>query len=506
MSITSNKESTQLTILAKKSSLILAATVFGLGLNYFYSIVLARILGAMEFGIYALGLTVFNLVSTLAVAGLDSAVLRFVPRAMATADQAYVRSTIRVLLMLSLLFGGSFGVVLYVASPYISEFGFHAPASRPVLTVFAIGIPAFTVACVLIAGLQAFHDVVWRTTIKYLCEPLVRAVVAIWLLWIGWTVLGAAAAFVLATVVTALLALIPLRHHLRPSSSEDAQRLSARTVLSFSLPLLLSLLFASIATRSDILFLGYWTKPDEVGIYSAAFQTASILIVTLGAMESIATPLFSHSIARADYGELARLYKTVLRWSLTVALPMFLMMSFFAKEVLSLFGPGFESGAWPLAILAFGQIINAATASTHNVLVLTGHSRMVMWNSMGVGLLQVGLHMWLIPRYGIMGAAISTTSAMVIINFVRLLQSQLILGLQPFGRKVWKPLLAGGCCILAAFAISLWKPWLGLPWMVALVVLIYAAFLFILGLEKDDHVILLRVRESVRTYLGVAFK
>jgi O-antigen/teichoic acid export membrane protein len=463
-------------------------------------------LGATEFGVYALGLAAFNLVSTLAVAGLDSAALKFLPAAMATTNSMHVRSTIRVLLTLSLLFGSSFGVLLYLVTPYISEFIFHVPASGRVLSIFAIGIPAFAISCVLIASLQAFHDIVWRATIKYICEPLLRIALAVLLLWMGCAALGAAASFVIATITTALLALFPIRNHLGLSYVQDGVQLPAGTVLRFSLPLLSSLVFASVATRSDILLLGYWTEPEQVGIYSAAFQTASILILTLGAMESIATPLFSHSVARDDYVELARLYKTVLRWSLSVALPLFLVMTLFAKEVISVFGSDFESGALSLSILAFGQIINAATASTHNVLVLTGHSRMVMWNSIGVGILQIGVHMLLIPRFGMLGAAVGTTSAIVAINGVRLLQSHRILGLQPFERMIWKPLLAGFCCTFVALALWPWKLLLGTPLLIALVALVYISLLFALGLDEDDQIILLRARESVRVYFGLAFK
>jgi O-antigen/teichoic acid export membrane protein len=59
------------------------------------------------------------------------------------------------------------------------------------------------------------------------------------------------------------------------------------------------------------------------------------------------------------------------------------------------------------------------------------------WNVMNVALslgVQMGLDVWLIPDYGILGAAIGWAAAIVLANLVPLLQIGIVYGLHPFGR------------------------------------------------------------------------
>ena len=69
----------QLVRVARGGVLIFISMFFGLGLNYIYSICLARMFDAEVFGLYTLGLAAFSVLSVVSVAGLDRAILRFIP-------------------------------------------------------------------------------------------------------------------------------------------------------------------------------------------------------------------------------------------------------------------------------------------------------------------------------------------------------------------------------------------------------------------------------------------
>lgn len=57
--------------IALSGTAVLLASAFGNGLNYAFGIFLAGTLGAEEFGLYALALTIFNIVSLAVVFGMD---------------------------------------------------------------------------------------------------------------------------------------------------------------------------------------------------------------------------------------------------------------------------------------------------------------------------------------------------------------------------------------------------------------------------------------------------
>ncbi|TKB79787.1 MAG: flippase [Nitrospira sp.] len=476
----------QLVRIARGTALFAAGTVFGLGLNYVYGIVLARLLGADDFGLYSLGLALFNVLTVIAIAGLDNAALKFVADTKAQGNSNQINGVVRAALLLSLAFGGIAALLLVFTAHGVAHTVFAKDALEPVLWWFAIGIPAFSVSAVMIAVLQANQDVVWRTSIKYLMEPIVKAVLTLILVWVGWGLEGAIIASVAALVGSVMLSLIPLRPFLRRSVSGGGVRGHAGAILSFSSPLLLALLAASVANRTDLLLLGYWWPSSDVGIYAAAFQTATVLTVILGCLESIATPYLSESVAASDWKHTNILYGTVVRWSCVCALPLCLIMLLFPAQILSIFGPTFQAGAGCLIILACGHLINAVTACANNALLWAGHSRRVMWNYLIVAAAQIAADLALIPRYGMVGAACGAFFGLLLMNWLRTWQASHLIGIHPFPATLTKPLAAGAAGVVFLLGVRWLLPQAGPFPQVMLLLGSYVGVLLLLGLEQDD--------------------
>jgi O-antigen/teichoic acid export membrane protein len=494
----------ELVRIANGTALVFTATFFGLGLNYAYNIFLARYLGAGSFGLYALGLATFNLLAVISLAGLDSATLKFVPASVATEDERGIRRTVRTLLGLSLAFGCLVGAVLLLGSHTIAIEIFRKPEIARVLWILALGIPAYAASSVLICTLQAFQEVRWRTFVKYISEPVVKVILTLVLLWAGWDLDAALVAFVAALVLSVVLALAPLRRMLSLRPVGVPSSVSIGEVLTYSMPLLWAVLLSSVAVKADVLLLGYWRSAGDVGVYSAAFQTSAIIVLVLQSFESIANPLLSESIARRDRSQLEKLYKILLRWVLTLSFPIFLVIALLPKELLALFGEKFEGGALCLVILAIGQIVNAGTGSANNILLLAGHTRLVMWNTLLAGILQIALNLILIPRYGIVGAAVAAAASLVLVNIVRIVEGFRLLGIQPYEWNVWKPVAAGIGTSVVVVLLKEGLPVRNLFLLVCVVAASYFALLFALGLGEEDIVVLRGVRQRIQRMVGVA--
>ena len=250
--------------------------------------------------------------------------------------------------------------------------------------------------------------------------------------------------------------------------------------------LLLALLAASVANRTDLLLLGYWWPSSDVGIYAAAFQTATVLTVILGCLESIATPYLSESVAASDWKHTNILYGTVVRWSCVCALPLCLIMLLFPAQILSIFGPTFQAGAGCLIILACGHLINAVTACANNALLWAGHSRRVMWNYLIVAAAQIAADLALIPRYGMVGAACGAFFGLLLMNWLRTWQASHLIGIHPFPATLTKPLAAGAAGVVFLLGVRWLLPQAGPFPQVMLLLGSYVGVLLLLGLEQDD--------------------
>jgi len=180
-----------------------------------------------------------------------------------------------------------------------------------------------------------------------------------------------------------------------------------RAMEHFGLPLLPSSL-ALWATRfSDRFFIHHFLGFEETGVYSFGVNIASALVLLITAF-LLAWPAYAYSIedddeARHAYGYVLTYYIFFMTWT-AVAL------SLLAPSLAHLLAPR-DSGYWPGArvvpLIAFGNVIFAGY-SVLTISIGRVQKTGANWVITGLGaLVNVALNIVLIPRVGIMGAAIS---------------------------------------------------------------------------------------------------
>src|ERR1700686_2986195 len=112
---------------------------------------------------------------------------------------------------------------------------------------------------------------------------------------------------------------------------------------------------------------------------------------------------------RGEIKRLEEVFRVSTKWSLYVSIPPFLVMCFASRGVLSvLFGKPYEIGWAALIILGVGQLVNAGTGPVTGLLVMAGlqnHLFVISGASLGAG---AAMCIFLIPRWGMAGAAVAT--------------------------------------------------------------------------------------------------
>jgi O-antigen/teichoic acid export membrane protein len=480
---------------------LLLASAFGNGLNYAFGIFLARTLGPEEFGLYALALTMFNMLTLAVVFGMDTGAIKFVSHHLGDGQYSKARETLVAAAFMAFGSGLIAAIGLGLLASPLATTVYSKPELVLSLLLFAASIPFATVAIVLISALQAFQTVRYTILIKYLWEPIAKFVFAAVLLWAGFQLLGVLISIVLTLVVSAALALRAV-HGLVFSGSGGLlvwNTQEARTLLIYCLPLAVSNLFGVVAPRSDILILGFWANTQEVGIYLAAFQTAAIMALVLRAFDTGLSPIISRAWSQQDRARMRDSYQAVARLSITVSLPVFCCLILFAKDILKVFGTEFSNGAAALMILAVGQVFNNATGSANTVLLMSGHSRLVMTNTVVMGVALLAVTATVIPFWGINGAAIAASTTFVLTNVIRVIQVWRLHHMQPYTWSLSKPIAAAAAAtgILVVFlnsVVILPIPVLGL----ALGVL-YLTGLLLLGINQEDRLVFQSLFSRVRS-------
>jgi O-antigen/teichoic acid export membrane protein len=479
-------------------STMLAASAFGNGLGYLLGIVLARLLGAEDFGIYAVGMAVFNVLALVALCGADTAVIKFLSEAIHRDDRPHAARTLVVVLAYAMIAGTlAAGLLLWSSHTWLLDL-YRRPQLIPILAVLALNIPLVMTVTVFIASFQAEHAFRPIVTIRYLWEPLGKIALAIIAVGAGWGLLGVVGAFTATSLISVSLAAYAARTMLLEGLGRRApygDLIAALT--SYGLPLSIMTIVGVVAPRTDVLFLGYWVEAAKVGLYQAAYQTAAILTLIAAALDMAFAPLSARLFATQDVTRVRSLYQTVSRWLLTVSLPVALIFIVFGSDILLLFGPAFSLAGECLLILAIGHGINNWTTCAHTVLLMSGHARLAMWNTIGLGLLLVTLNGILIPRFGITGAALAVAVSMGLGGLLRLTQVWWLHGLHPFSIRLLKPISAGLATIVLGYLTKgLLRPDLLLG-AVFTAGTCYVVLLWIMKIEEDDRLALVGLKHRV---------
>jgi len=182
-------------------------------------------------------------------------------------------------------------------------------------------------------------------------------------------------------------------------------------------------------------------------------------------------------------------YQAVSRLSITVSLPIFCCLILFANDILKVFGSEFSNGAAALMILAVGQVFNNAMGSANTVLLMSGHSRLVMTNTVVMGVALLAVTATVIPYWGMTGAAIAASTTFILTNVVRVIQVWRLHHIQPYTWGLAQPIIAAAAAagivlMLHNSAVMLPSPVLGLA-----LGILYLTGLLLLGISQEDRLV-----------------
>jgi O-antigen/teichoic acid export membrane protein len=181
----------------------------------------------------------------------------------------------------------------------------------------------------------------------------------------------------------------------------------------FGLPLVPSALALWVINFVDRQFVVHYKGLTEAGIYSTAIKVASVISFAMIAFRT-AWPAFAYSIE--DDREARRTYAFVLTYLITFASWIALFLGALAPWLVELLtSPKYQRAQEAVALLSFAFVAYAG----YTVLAIgSGRARKTQlnWVVTGVGAaVNVGLNFWLIPKYGMVGAAIATAIAYVVL-------------------------------------------------------------------------------------------
>jgi O-antigen/teichoic acid export membrane protein len=424
--------------IARGAGLVLVGTVLSTGIGFLIRTFLIRELPTAAYGLFALALSTAGALSTVAALGLRQGVARTVSRCETDSQVRDVTLTaITSTLVVSLLFSGT--LVVFAGS--LANSIFQEGRLTPFLQIIGALIPGMTIQAVVIATFRGKKRVYERIMLRSLVSPVARLILIGVAVFFGYGAFGAVVAWTVGVVLSAMLGL----HYLyRRTTTFKITTFNPcyRSLLKFSLPLMVSSAMWTAVQQADNLLLGYYKTSVDVGIYDGAFLLARLLLIVLGSFGFLFMPIFSELEAAGELNRMNKVYNSVTEWATLLVLPLYVAMLLVPEAILfTLFKESYIPGTIPLMVVASGFFFHVLSGSCGDALVALGRTRLVMAGNIGAGALNVLLNLALIPRFGIVGAAAASAGAYVLFNLFYLLWLYRETGILPFSRSFLKPMI-----------------------------------------------------------------
>ena len=376
-------------------------------------LLIARLLGIENFGVYALLLTVVELVALISGFSYGDFLTREVAKDPQLAWPLATRITqIRFAYSIPCV---AIAVLVLAALRFPAALIVNAALLSLTLMPRVVGDSVQGI----MKALQRFRPLLWVE----LAQGAIMLSVAPLLILKGFGLKGVIVAEVIAASAGAMIAVLAVVPALDFKSIQSRSfRELARSTLAFNVyPFI-----ATIYDRLDIVLLSKLAGNIATAVYSVPYRVfASLSIIPYGVMGAL-LPVFSASgMNRETRQDCARAMKFLYLIALQVVL---LVLAFARPAILAVLGQGYSGSIMTIKILAWASIpvfLNHAL----NILLLAAHKEKIfVWTATICTVFNVSANLVLIPRFSFIGAAVATLLTEILLFAQNCLLVQRFLG------------------------------------------------------------------------------
>jgi O-antigen/teichoic acid export membrane protein len=487
-------------VVAKGGAVQIVGQITQRSLSFFFIAAAQRVLETAGLGLYRVVAQVLAIGGQLGLLGFNYASMRWISKARVANEPGVVRGAASVGIGGSAIASVIVAAGLVVFAPQIAPI--FADKDAPVddverlIRVGALYVPFFALMQVLRYCTQAYKTMVPSVMVGNIIQPAVRFVVGVAFLVAGFEVMGAIVTLVISMAVGAIAGLFYLRRMLQGEERTAAPVRPVGEMVRFALPQAGSSLLGIQSLGLGILVLGALDTKFQAGLFTVALSLQGPAGVFLSGIVNIWAPVVSDLYERGEIARLGSLYQTITRWIATFSFPITAAMILEPDLFLVFFGKDASSAAPIIAVLAVGNLFYSGTGPTGYVLSMTGRPGINFINSIVGVVLYIVLGIAIVPDHGALGMAYVDAIVTALINTIRVIEAKVLVGVQPFGRSFYKPVVA---TLVGAAVLLGWRliPGDGYPLETAGVVvaaLVYLGVLSTFGIDEEERYVWDRIR------------
>ncbi|HQO10239.1 MAG TPA: oligosaccharide flippase family protein [Clostridiales bacterium] len=437
-----------------RSNLInLIISYTGLFLGLFNTFFKPKVMTSEEIGILSTILSITALLQLLSYAGLQSVIMRFYPVFKETENKAKFISSVVITsyfllcFVLFLLFLCKSIIISYYGSGPIEEYFIYIPGYlilshstelfERISRVLFVSVKSnmirnihFKTANCIYLILMFIFSLSFQSYIRFfMIMSLVTLIQMIWLsiknLKIKW----------------AYKDLIP-----------DLKFM--RQFISYSFFMLVASISGNLANNLDKIMIGHYLNLSKTGIYAIALAITSMMNIIFESFSRITQPKLSEYVQTQNIPNIRKTFYDNLYNNIHFGVIVFVLISVFSRDILSLLGKEYTEGTTVIIIIAIGQLSNLSTGMCGEIVSLSKYYRFDFYSRTILIFIVIASNAVFIPIFGITGAAVATSSNLIIYDIFKMIYAYRKFGIHPFTRTTLNFYISG---LIIAFVISILK-------------------------------------------------
>jgi O-antigen/teichoic acid export membrane protein len=314
-------------------------------------------------------------------------------------------------------------IVTWFSSPYIAIYLFEKEYLTEYFQLISLSIVPYTFIFIYSEGLRGLHKIKEFMFLQNISNTFIAIIILIFLtLFFVNESYNPILALVVSLYATFFLGFYLWKKELKLFSSKKlinktSRKLTYQNILQISLPLTLTSYLALIMGSTDTIMIGMYLTEKEVGLYSVVLKLSTMSLIIFTAVNTVTVAKFSSLWAEQKMDDMRILARKSTNLILYISLPIFLTLWIFPNEILSIFGSEFREASFSLIVMIIGQFLFIVAGPVWQMMNMTDKQKVFFYFSSLSAIINVVLNYYLIPIYGIDGAAIATVTGGIVLKF-----------------------------------------------------------------------------------------
>ena len=407
-----------------------------MALLFVLHVLLARVLGAQEYGVYAYVMAWINILILVSKLGWDGTIIRYLPAYVANNEWSMARGLLRKGNQIVLITGAVIVIGLIQFVHFSKDLPEHQTKS---FLAGALIVPLTALGLLRSAPLRAFKQVILAQLPEGILKPAFAFVGVLLLYYLGGKtplLSYSAVEIQLLVAVGVFLLTVWFSHKHTPAALKQADSVYRTPEwVQYTGSIFFIGSMHLVLNRTDLVMIGWFRGTTDAGIYAVASRIAGLMTFGLAAVNFVIMPMISEFYTRKMHSELARVLQLGIRGIILISIPLALILMLTGRPILGIFGHEFVAGYRVLVILSLAQLFNALAGPVDLLMTMTQYQNKAAIVFGGGALINIILNYLFIPRFGIEGAAVATAIAILFWNTTFMVLMTRHLNLAPFTFK-----------------------------------------------------------------------